>query len=387
MKWTRQRCQVALRIFGDRGLQPLVGVGDDELHAAQAAAGELAQELDPERLGLRRADVHAEHLAPAVGVDADRDDHRHRDDPPVLAHLQVGRVDPEVGPVALQRPLEEGRHPLVDLGAEPAHLALRHPAHAERLHEVVDRARRDAVDVGLLDDGRQRLLGHPPRLEEAGEVRARAAASGCAAPPFRPASPSPGRGSRCAGPADPGSSRPRPRRSGRPPPAPSAARRRSRSSRAADRRRGSSRPGRAGSSSRRSSWISGSGWLSQPDPTEEPAMTTAPPPARQRLNPRGRAAALPSSYTTTRDTTSLRREDPGGSAADKAADCREAKSPGFGFGRIPVAVPGRCRGNADWRLVGGVVGGGTGTAVEHSLRRKPLILQKSAMSDDRPMSL
>jgi len=27
-------------------------------------------------------------------------------------------------------------------------------------------------------------------------------------------------------------------------------------------------------------------------------MATAPPPARQRFNPRGRAAALPSSYTT-----------------------------------------------------------------------------------------
>ena len=34
-----------------------------------------------------------------------------------------------------------------------------------------------------------------------------------------------------------------------------------------------------------------------------PTMATAPPPARQRFNPRERAAALPSSYTTTRDTT------------------------------------------------------------------------------------
>jgi hypothetical protein len=32
-------------------------------------------------------------------------------------------------------------------------------------------------------------------------------------------------------------------------------------------------------------------------------MATAPPPARQRFNPRGRAAALPSSYTTSGDTT------------------------------------------------------------------------------------
>ena len=34
-------------------------------------------------------------------------------------------------------------------------------------------------------------------------------------------------------------------------------------------------------------------------------MTPAPPPARQRFNPRGRAAALPPSYTTTGDTTQV----------------------------------------------------------------------------------
>ena len=28
MKWTRQRCQVALQHLGDRGLDALVGVGD-----------------------------------------------------------------------------------------------------------------------------------------------------------------------------------------------------------------------------------------------------------------------------------------------------------------------------------------------------------------------
>ena len=51
-----------------------------------------------------------------------------------------------------------------------------------------------------------------------------------------------------------------------------------------------------------SSGIWGQG-QSQPDPSEEPAMTTAPPPARQRFIPRGRATALPPSYTTTGDTT------------------------------------------------------------------------------------
>jgi hypothetical protein len=44
----------------DRRLEPLVGVGDDELHAAQAARDERACDLAPEGLGLGGADVDAE---------------------------------------------------------------------------------------------------------------------------------------------------------------------------------------------------------------------------------------------------------------------------------------------------------------------------------------
>ncbi|KAF0124249.1 MAG: transposase, partial [Methylocystaceae bacterium] len=43
---------------------------------------------------LMRADIHAEHFAPAVVVDAHRDDRRQRDDAAVLARLHIGRVDP-----------------------------------------------------------------------------------------------------------------------------------------------------------------------------------------------------------------------------------------------------------------------------------------------------
>ena len=110
--------------FADGGLQPLVRVGDDELDAAQPATPQLAQELDPERLRLGRADVHAERLAPAVGVDADRHDDGRRDDAAVLAHLHIGRVDPEIRPVALDRSVEERLDLVVDLLAQPAHLAL-----------------------------------------------------------------------------------------------------------------------------------------------------------------------------------------------------------------------------------------------------------------------
>ena len=159
------------------------------------------------------------------------------------------------------------------------------------------------MDVGLLDHRRQRLLGHPPRLEEAGEVRA--------PPQLRDA---------------------QLHRSGPRLPVPVAV------AVALDQPlRALLAPGRAGQAAHLqlhqplggeadhlAQQIGVGGLLdqaaqghhlvghrgspvqvgvSQPDPTEEPAMTTAPPPARQRFNPRRRAAALPSSYTTTWDTT------------------------------------------------------------------------------------
>jgi len=91
-----------------------VGIGDDQLHAPQATAGELAQERHPEGLGFGRADVHAQHLAAAIGIDADRHDDGDRHDAAGLADLHVGGVDPQVRPVAFNRPVEERLHPLVD---------------------------------------------------------------------------------------------------------------------------------------------------------------------------------------------------------------------------------------------------------------------------------
>jgi hypothetical protein len=52
-------------------------IRDDELGPAQAATGEAAEELDPERLGLAVPGRHAQHLTPAVGVDANGDDDGH----------------------------------------------------------------------------------------------------------------------------------------------------------------------------------------------------------------------------------------------------------------------------------------------------------------------
>jgi hypothetical protein len=81
--------------------QALVVVGVDQLDTAQAAVGQRAQKALPERLGFRGAGGDAEHLASAVGVDADSNYRRRRDDPPGLASLHIGRIDPEVWPHSL----------------------------------------------------------------------------------------------------------------------------------------------------------------------------------------------------------------------------------------------------------------------------------------------
>ena len=72
--------------LSDGGLDAFVGIRDHQLDATQAAAGQLAQECRPERLGLGGADIHAENLAPAIAVDANRNDHGDRDDAAVLPH-------------------------------------------------------------------------------------------------------------------------------------------------------------------------------------------------------------------------------------------------------------------------------------------------------------
>jgi hypothetical protein len=96
--------------------------------------------------------------------------------PPVLPYLHIGRVDPQVRPVALDRAIEEGGHALVDFLAKPAHLALGDAVHPQRLDQIIDRACRDALDIGFLDHRRQRLLGHATRLQKARKIAALAQA-------------------------------------------------------------------------------------------------------------------------------------------------------------------------------------------------------------------
>jgi hypothetical protein len=154
---------------GDGVLEALVRVADAQADAVEAAAAERAQELAPERLGLDLADVEADHLAPARFVHAVGDHDRLGTDVRAVADLLLLGIEPQVRVGALQRPLAEHLDLLIQAPAQPRHLVLGH-AHPELLDHPVDLAGRDAVDVGLLDDGDQRLLGAPPRLQEAREV-------------------------------------------------------------------------------------------------------------------------------------------------------------------------------------------------------------------------
>ena len=80
----------------ERRLQPRMGVRDRELHPAQPTLDQRMQELAPERLGLRLADVEADDL-PATGlVHRVRDHHALRHHPTALQHLFDLGVDEQV---------------------------------------------------------------------------------------------------------------------------------------------------------------------------------------------------------------------------------------------------------------------------------------------------
>ena len=87
-----------------------------------------------------------------------------------LADLLDLAVEPDVRVAALERALAEHAHLLVQSATQPGDGVLADPGDAELLDESVDLARGDAVDVGLLHDRDQRLLGAPARLQEAREV-------------------------------------------------------------------------------------------------------------------------------------------------------------------------------------------------------------------------
>jgi hypothetical protein len=85
--------------------------------------------------------------------------------------LHLG-VHPQVRIGAFQGPLAEAADLLIQAAAQPGDLVLGHALQAHLLDQPVDLAGGDPVDIRLLDDRDQRLLGPPARLEKRGEVGA-----------------------------------------------------------------------------------------------------------------------------------------------------------------------------------------------------------------------
>jgi len=149
-----------------------MGVRDHQLDATQAPPGKSAQKLGPERLGLGGTNGHPEHLASAIAVDGHSNNHRDRDDATIFAGLHVGRIQPKIGPVALQWSIEKGCDLVVDLSAQSADLALRNAGHAHCFDQIIDRARRYSLNVGFQDHRSERLLRHAARLQKGREITA-----------------------------------------------------------------------------------------------------------------------------------------------------------------------------------------------------------------------
>ncbi len=153
-----------------RGLEALVGVGHDQLHAAQTPMRQSTQKLAPECLRFVWHHRDPQHLPAARAI------HRHRnhdgdiDDATTLAAAHIGRVQPHIRPVTFQGTIQKGTHALVDRGTQSRHLALRDTAHAHRFHQAIHVTRRQAPHVSFLDHRHQRLLRCPPRLQKFREI-------------------------------------------------------------------------------------------------------------------------------------------------------------------------------------------------------------------------
>ena len=114
-----------------------------------------------------------EHLPIALARDADGDDRRLAHHAAIDPHLVVRGIDPQIPVLARERPRAKRRHHGIELAADARHLRLRDAVQAERLHQLVDLPRRDAVHVGFLHDRQQRVLGPPARLQQRREIRPR----------------------------------------------------------------------------------------------------------------------------------------------------------------------------------------------------------------------
>jgi hypothetical protein len=141
----------------ERGDQAGVRVGGDQLHPAQAAGDQAAEERQPAGAVLAGGDVQAEDLAVPVGVDPGRQQGVHRHHPAALTHLQHQSVggDERVR-AGVQRAGAERLDLLVQLAGHDADLALGQPGDAEGLDQPFHASGRHAEQVAGRHHGGER---------------------------------------------------------------------------------------------------------------------------------------------------------------------------------------------------------------------------------------
>jgi hypothetical protein len=124
--------------------QALVSVGDDQLDALETALDQALEESRPERFSFGRAEAQADDLATAFGRNHHGDYCSDRNNTAAIADFEIGRVEPQIRPLAVDRPLEESVDPFIHVLTELGDLALRDAGQAHRLDQFVDPAGRDA---------------------------------------------------------------------------------------------------------------------------------------------------------------------------------------------------------------------------------------------------
>lgn len=157
MKWTRQRCQnTPARSSGIAFFSP--GWSSETTNSTPCSAGRQSfQKLLPARAALAVGKLDRQHLAPALPVNADRDQHRVARNDAVLADALVAGVQDQIGERLLQLAfaecLQRGIEPLV-VGADRRG---RERVADQFIGHLFDLPRRDALHVHLRQCGNRAL--------------------------------------------------------------------------------------------------------------------------------------------------------------------------------------------------------------------------------------
>ena len=174
-KWTRQRwCAAPWKQRPMAFTSPACWSEMTNLTPASPRVRKRAQEAPPEHLVFGVADVEAQDLAVPIGPDPRGDDDGLGGHVVVVADVEVGGVQEDVGELLVVEPTgPKGPHHLVETRADAADLGFLDPAaDPERPDQLVDRAGGDPAHVGLHHHGVEGLVDASAGLEDRGEEAA-----------------------------------------------------------------------------------------------------------------------------------------------------------------------------------------------------------------------